>query len=437
MSTANISLSTITSNEFFHTSSSHHTTHAARRVIFFVTGNPGLIAYYHEFLSLLSQDVAAGTVIYGASLGGFEVDVEEETTRIAGQQAERRVLPRTKIERSKKGPFGLQDQIGICWERLRLLIEALIGNNKDHNIRDDLPGLKDFNSSRQLEVVLIGHSVGTYICLELIRLHKESVRRHSGSQRPSSFTPLPPGLRYTIPLSILLTPTITHISHSTSGRLLTPVFHIPYIPKIAQSLINTVTYLTTTSTFTTILKLVMGNPPPSALETTAKFLRGNGGVRQALHMARDEMQEIKEDKWDDDLWSATFPSESKSQSKSPSSSPSPSSEFDSPSAAATKLFLWFASDDHWVNNEARDTLLQQRGRRKAVADAGAQTDNDLSSSPASWDDFNHHDDSPPTSDGRGKAPTFLLSPKGELVHAFCFRHSALVARRVAGWLAMV
>ena len=57
------------------------------------------------------------------------------------------------------------------------------------------------------------------------------------------------------------------------------------------------------------------------------------------HMACDEMQEITEDRWDEDLWGT--------------SERSPYSE-------KTKLVFYFGNRDHWVADHTRDELISAR-----------------------------------------------------------------------------
>ncbi len=42
--------------------------------------------------------------------------------------------------------------------------------------------------------------------------------------------------------------------------------------------------------------------PQDAAEVTTGFLKSRMGIWQALRMAKDEMEIITEDKWDDDIW---------------------------------------------------------------------------------------------------------------------------------------
>lgn len=95
-------------------------------------------------------------------------------------------------------------------------------------------------------------------------------------------------------------------------------------------------------------------------------------------MARDELNEITEDKWRDDIWGAEK------------------------QRAKTDLMFYFGQDDHWVANETRDTLLEVRGRT-------AEGDIDL------W------------------KPLMKVDELG-ISHSFCIEHSEIIANRVADHL---
>ena len=60
-------------------------------------------------------------------------------------------------------------------------------------------------------------------------------------------------------------------------------------------------------------------------------------------MARDEMNEITADRWDEDIWGAA---DSSSGVRRP------------------KLVFYFGRDDHWVADHTRDELIAARGRGK-------------------------------------------------------------------------
>jgi hypothetical protein len=61
------------------------------------------------------------------------------------------------------------------------------------------------------------------------------------------------------------------------------------------------------------VKLVTGMSPVAAL-VTAKFLQSPMGVHQALHMAKDEMEMVKEDEWSEEIWEAAHPNGTKAVS---------------------------------------------------------------------------------------------------------------------------
>lgn len=113
-------------------------------IIYFVTGNPGLVEYYRTFLThlygLLSRDTASNRdvefQVYSRSLSGFEMNTQEIKT----------------AKWHKNPPYGLQDQIRHAEEDVVDLVE---------DVRDR--GAKD------VRVILVGHSVGSYISLEIIR----------------------------------------------------------------------------------------------------------------------------------------------------------------------------------------------------------------------------------------------------------------------------
>jgi Lipid-droplet associated hydrolase len=49
-----------------------------------------------------------------------------------------------------------------------------------------------------------------------------------------------------------------------------------------------------------------------AASVTAGFLKSPMGVQQALHMAKDEMETVKEDLWDEDIWETRYSDDAKS-----------------------------------------------------------------------------------------------------------------------------
>ena len=139
-------------------------------LIFHIPGNPGLIPYYDPFLStlhkLLSAFASTNFYICGYSLSGFETAElhDSGTARLT----------------------GLRGQITHIEERLYAEV------NKHRQ-----------NFGRTPKVILMGHSVGAYILLELIRNHRKMIE--SGEKD------------FDLIGGILLFPTITDIAKSPSG----------------------------------------------------------------------------------------------------------------------------------------------------------------------------------------------------------------------------
>ena len=146
-------------------------------LIYFVTGNPGLIEYYRLFLShlyaLLSITKSPSVIefqVYGRSLSGFEVGAASPSTGLKGPP-----------------PYTLEQQIV---ESERCLLELV-------------KGLKQ-QGKQDVQVILMGHSVGSYILLEIVR----RVKAHEGS-------------RANIAGGICLFPTVVDIARSESGLVAT------------------------------------------------------------------------------------------------------------------------------------------------------------------------------------------------------------------------
>jgi Lipid-droplet associated hydrolase len=96
--------------------------------------------------------------------------------------------------------------------------------------------------------------------------------------------------------------------------------------------------------------------PSSAVASTASFISRPYSVRQALHLARFEMDEITEDRWADDIWHAGK---------------------DGP-----QLTFLFGDEDHWVAADARDELI--RSRRATEGRPGARMEIDEMQVPHSF-----------------------------------------------------
>ncbi|KAJ6002083.1 hypothetical protein N7499_002051 [Penicillium canescens] len=319
--------------------------------IFFISGNPGLIGYYHPFLSLLSKYLTPENEndngndqpsfqIYGCSLGGFELNDEKNPS------SHERKVQKTQSD-DWDLDLDLEDQIRFVQGKLTTLMR-----------------ISPITTGSKQKVILIGHSVGAYIAMEILRRHREA--------SPGE------GRDFDIIGGAMLFPTVIDIAASASGRKLTTLLSIiPRFAAVVGFFARLLTLLLPASILRALVRFVMNDPPSHALDATCSFLRSSGGVRQALHMAADEMRTITSDKWSDDVWGAATARE-----------------------PLTKLFFYFGGKDHWVADQTRDEIIAVRGRKE------------------------------------GQGPTMLVCEE-ELPHAFCLKHSDIMARKTAGMIKQI
>ncbi|KAF9894072.1 hypothetical protein FE257_009045 [Aspergillus nanangensis] len=271
-------------------------------VIYFISGNPGLIGYYYTFLSLLSEYIKSQTsqnaqnisfLVSGHSLAGFGLP-ESNNAEKNGSQSHYR---------------DLEEQ--ICFAQKKL---------------DDL--IMDLNSNATPNVILIGHSVGSYIAMEILRRHRDRTRNEKSS------------VDFNINGGVMLFPTVVDIAKSPSGQKLTRILYfIPQLALMVGAFVRILTALIPHAILWRLVNFYMGSPPRGMVDTTTAFLKSRGGVQQALHMAADEMRIITSDKWSDDVWGM-------SASHDPIS----------------RLYFYFGRNDHWVAEQTRDEIVAIRGR---------------------------------------------------------------------------
>ncbi|KAI1622605.1 hypothetical protein EDD37DRAFT_481559 [Exophiala viscosa] len=355
-------------------------------LVFFITGNPGLIEYYHPFISLLverlkkRQDQAERPVVVaGYSLGGFETarsDDDELDEEILHPQATRQVDGGGGDGNGRNRIYTLHEQIELSYARIEALASSLSQAN------------------RPVKVVLMGHSVGTYIALEIVRLLHE---RHQHPHHQSSVSPADGGKltsTWTVTSCILLTPTIVDLHKSPSGVLATPLLTgLPglsaLVPSLAHGLLHSVLLRMPDKWLEGLVQRATGMPAGShGLKTTLAFLRSPNGVKQALVMAGAELKEIRADQWGDEVWGAV---EAEAEEDTNTTSP--------------LLYMWFAKEDHWVASTTREEIVKRRGM---AAGQGGQ-------------------------EGKQR-PNILIDETHGLVHAWCLEQNQIVAERVGDWL---
>ena len=230
-------------------------------LIYFITGNPGLISYYQPFLSYLH------------SLLLTRSDTESARFHICGHSFKGMELtPNAVHGPPPTSPLSLSEQ--IHWQE-----DLLSKHVKSHKNR----------TGNNPKVILMGHSVGSYILLELIQRHRDKINDV--------------GDDFDLIGGILLFPTITHIAESPMGMVASVsdtspencntmklqanvefmqiILKIPYLPNMMGFLARSLSQILPTSLFHRLVRLITKFPEYAA-STTVSFIKSPMGVRQAL-----------------------------------------------------------------------------------------------------------------------------------------------------------
>lgn len=144
-----------------------------RVLIYFVTGNPGLIEFYRDYLTAVSGTLAEAEQVesvdvIGHSLGGYELH---------------------NLPDARDLPLNLQQQTQHVSSALDRTVVSCRGD-----------------SAKSVRVVLVGHSVGAYIIMQLIAQRQERQKRGTVSSQ------------YEMIGAINLFPTVVDIARSPSGK---------------------------------------------------------------------------------------------------------------------------------------------------------------------------------------------------------------------------
>ncbi|KAF2265457.1 hypothetical protein CC78DRAFT_493357 [Lojkania enalia] len=320
-------------------------------IIYYIPGNPGLIEYYRIFLThlygLLTSNLESSgrkrgrdveVLIHGRSLAGFETSGIDDGVVNDG------IGP----------PYDVEHQIV-----------------RSENAVKDVAKRARKGGRYDVRIILMGHSLGTYVSMEVLRrLRTASAKDRNGEGD---------GVR--VIGAVCLFTTIMNLKGSPSGRKVSWLISLPHFSLIASLFVKTLTLFMPTNILSLLICLLMDFPRNSS-HITASFIKSPYGVRQALHMAHDEMQTITTDKWDDEIWGAAHPPLH-------------------PHPRPVLRFL-FAASDHWVANETRDELIKARG-------------------------MNGNEDEP-------WKPKMEVDEKEGWPHGFCIKHSIPVAERVRGYI---
>src|SRR3569833_245743 len=269
---------------------------ARHYLIYLIPGNPGLIDYYGPFLTtlrgLLDASQAEKNVLFhlaGKNLIGFD-DADHEPFA------------------ADKPPYDLDAQIQ---DSLATISAMRIGSGPRKGDPFD-------------DIVVIGHSVGSYIAVEIFHHHM----RHPN---------LAPHLNFKS--GVLLFATLTHLAHSPRGRRLQMILSAPLIGEIPHRIAKGLLFLCPHVVQNWIIRNILGFPPHAAA-TTMRFLASRDGIWQALHLSRDELLRISEDVWPEELWEMV--------------------NEDDVGGSAPRFFIFFGQNDGWVANDFRDKFIARR-----------------------------------------------------------------------------
>ncbi|KAK4100203.1 hypothetical protein N658DRAFT_428335 [Parathielavia hyrcaniae] len=346
-------------------------------LIYLIPGNPGLIGYYEPFMKTLRQlldeteekELCRHTFhIYGRNLLGFSDGDHQPAFGTTTSS------PAIKTE-----PFTLEDQIRSCYDQVQHISTSTLS-----------PG-RSFSS-----VILIGHSVGSYIALELF--HRAAAATTTTQPHDTHDTsPIIPE-KQPVPLhfAILLFPTISHIARSRSGQRLDLIRRTPFLDQSAHHVAKFVVDLLPHWLLAAVVGRALGFPPHAAA-ATLRFLASRDGIWQALHMGKDEMATIgdSEGRWGAGMWEEVREVGGSNYGEEALGDGDWSGEKGKNGRA--RFFLYFGERDHWVADECRDEFIERRRRE-------------------------------------GRGGTRIVVDEAGIPHAFCIHHSESVAEKVKVWI---
>ncbi|OAQ66282.1 hypothetical protein VFPPC_16005 [Pochonia chlamydosporia 170] len=271
-------------------------------LIYFICGNPGLIGFYVDFLDALrnllnTSESPTAYDIYGRNLLGFSDEEHEPFSQ-------------------GNPPWDVHGQVdGMYQDVASRFITTQEGPNKPY----------DF-------VILMGHSIGAYICVEIFHRH---------TQDPSKAPHL--NLRH----GFLLFPTIASLALSQSGTRMNYLRSLPTMETHFITYAKALLSIFPQATLQWVIENIMSFSA-NAASVTAEWLKSRDGVLQALHMGKSELDTIFEDTWEDELWEVSAAAETQ----------------------APRFFLFYGREDHWVANHVRDEFIE---RRRRAGEKGGRT----------------------------------------------------------------
>ncbi|KAM0789049.1 hypothetical protein ACM66B_003112 [Microbotryomycetes sp. NB124-2] len=205
-------------------------------IVLFVPGNPGLVGYYTLFLSRIHQDLGPkDTSVYAVGHLGHS--------------------PAHEVRRwTSRGAATLDEQV-------QHKIDFVDSLTKEYDI-----GLEQGNT----KLVLIGHSIGSWISMQVLKARPDIVHSVIG-----------------------LFPTISHMALTQNGQRLAPLFKQAVLPPLALG--TTLLSFVPQTILARIVSVLAGQAEsPESAKTTAALVASPGTVVSALAMAADEMGQVTE-----------------------------------------------------------------------------------------------------------------------------------------------
>ncbi|XP_034051236.1 lipid droplet-associated hydrolase [Thalassophryne amazonica] len=208
--------------------------HSGHKVLFLIIpGNPGVVGFYKTFMQTLHQLIGYRHPVWAISHSGHcappdYMDMVEDTSALTDGDV-----------------FGLNTQI----------------EHKLDFLRKHVP--------RETSLVLVGHSIGCYIILEMMKRDPE----------------------LKILKAVMLFPTIERMAQSPQGKIMTPLLcHLRYVAYLPIFLLSLLPEVLKTS----LIKLIFGRLPSfdhSIVQATVGLLSGDCAVN-GMYMGAQEMRKV-------------------------------------------------------------------------------------------------------------------------------------------------
>lgn len=315
-------------------------------LVFFITGNPGHIGYYEPFLRTLTSLLASSSIlsqgrrtssgpaaapvrvtVHGQSLLGFsDKDSPEAHGNVRGEAG------------APVRPFNLEEQVVHTLSAV-----------ESARAWDGMP----FDAT-----VLVGHSIGSYIATEIVS------RLDTRRQQQSAMENTPH-----IPAAILLTPTVFDLARSRRGRLVTRIFGAhSLVDRHAHVVIAFLLSLLPRLVVWIVVRSLLGHPPHAASATVdwvkSTHASGFGGAWQFEFLGRNEMEVVREERWERGLWRREA-----LESSSGANSQGVAGACRDKRQRGRWWMLWAATDG-WIAPETRRGFLQRRKDEGVLLEMG-------------------------------------------------------------------